>query len=350
MQKSRTATRQLLNRSVLMPIVRAHTSQHAELVLDALTAAEGGFSVSAISSNTPHALQIIRRRQKTYPNLCLGVSNVTNLKEVEAAKEAEARFIISLHTSPTIISAGLAADLVVVAGAFTPTEVQSAHQAGADFIVLFPPSALGDVGLRALRNQWPEIPLGVAGDISLDDISTYVTQGASLICLGSTLTTGFDPSPAQTITNVKKSASESLKAFNIAQKANTCEISNARGYVLNLDLQFIRSRPLSERVSLSSFISHRDGEALKLGPLIELLDLLDYTLVELVSHDGQKRILKTRVLYETGLLHYASNGQPLLPSEGGPFRLYLFDGEDKCDNLKGLVSIKPVNEESVPSS
>jgi len=96
--------------------------------------------------------------------------------------------LVSPHTDPVLIEAVRKTHLVSIPGALTPTEILLARAAGADFVKIFPVSAVGGARyLRLLRAPVGGVPFWVSGTVAIEDIEEMFEAGASLIGLTSAL-------------------------------------------------------------------------------------------------------------------------------------------------------------------
>ena len=77
--------------------------------------------------------------------------------------------------------------LVSIPGAFTPTEISGAYQFGADFVKLFPVSALGPAYIKAIRAPLCHIPLIAVGGISSANMHEYIAAGCAAVGVGGNL-------------------------------------------------------------------------------------------------------------------------------------------------------------------
>ena len=113
----------------------------------------------------------------------------TVLTEAQAtlAKSAGAGFLLSPNTDPAVISKTRELGMVSIPGAFTPTEAQNAHAAGADIVKLFPASVLGSGYIKALRAPLSQLSLMAVGGIDLDNMTEYLAAGACSVGIGSNI-------------------------------------------------------------------------------------------------------------------------------------------------------------------
>lgn len=120
--------------------------------------------------------------------LCVGAGTVTEVRQVSAASSAGAAFIVSPGTLPQIIAAAKAEDLVSVPGAFTPTEILTAHQLGADIVKLFPASFLGTEYIEQIRKPIGPIRLMANGGVSVWNMRAFLDAGCFAVGIGKNLT------------------------------------------------------------------------------------------------------------------------------------------------------------------
>jgi 2-dehydro-3-deoxyphosphogluconate aldolase/(4S)-4-hydroxy-2-oxoglutarate aldolase len=89
---------------------------------------------------------------------------------------------------PEVIDAANRADIAVLPGALTPTEVLNAFRLGGDMVKVFPAQSVGGAAyLRALRGPFPEIPLVPTGGVTLENVREMFGAGAVAIGVGSEL-------------------------------------------------------------------------------------------------------------------------------------------------------------------
>ncbi len=109
-----------------------------------------------------------------------GAGTVLTAEQLKIAADAGGRYMIAPSVNAGLIREAVDMGLVAIPGAFTPTEVVAAHEAGASFVKLFPVTALGPSYVKALRAPLPHIPLLAVGGITPDNIADYMRVG----CVG----------------------------------------------------------------------------------------------------------------------------------------------------------------------
>ena len=109
--------------------------------------------------------------------MLIGAGTVLTERQVLLTAEAGGKYIISPNTNEVVIHATRAEELVSIPAAYTPTEIEQAYEAGADFVKLFPVTALGPAYVKAVRGPLPHIPLLAVGGVDLSNIADYANAG-----------------------------------------------------------------------------------------------------------------------------------------------------------------------------
>ena len=118
----------------------------------------------------------------------IGAGTVLSERQVELVKGAGGKFIISPDTNEAVIKKTRELGLVSMPGALTPTEMQAAHRAGADFVKLFPISNLGSDYVKAVKAPLSHIKLLAVGGIHDGNMAEYIKAGVSGFGIGSNIT------------------------------------------------------------------------------------------------------------------------------------------------------------------
>jgi 2-dehydro-3-deoxyphosphogluconate aldolase/(4S)-4-hydroxy-2-oxoglutarate aldolase len=199
-------TQQRIERVGLIPVLRAKNAAQAHAVVDAMIA--GGVTVVEVTMTVLGAIDVLRDlKQKFGDTLLLGSGTVTTAKEAEATIEAGAEFVVSPSLHLEVIQATKAAHKLSIPGALTPTEVITAHRAGADYVKIFPCSAMGGAPyLKALLAPFPFLKLIPTGGVTLDTAETFLKAGARALGVGSDLVnlTAIDEGRPEVITQTAR--------------------------------------------------------------------------------------------------------------------------------------------------
>ena len=180
-------TAQIIERVGLIPVLRAKNPRQAHAVVEAMIA--GGVTVVEVTMTCPDACGILTALKEEYGSkLLLGSGTVTTANEAEATIKAGAEFVVSPSLHPEVIAATKAAGKLSMPGALTPTEVITAHRAGADYVKVFPCSAMGGASyLKSLLAPFPHLKLIPTGGVTLKTAEEFIRAGARALGVGSDL-------------------------------------------------------------------------------------------------------------------------------------------------------------------
>ena len=179
-------TAQIIERVGLIPVLRAKNAKQAHAVVEAMIA--GGVTVVEVTMTVPGAVDLLRELKGEHPTILLGSGTVTTAKQAEATIEAGAEFVVSPSLHPEVIAATKAAGKLSIPGALTPTEVITAERAGADYIKIFPCSAMGGASyLKSLLAPFPHLKLIPTGGVTLQTAESFIKAGARALGVGGDL-------------------------------------------------------------------------------------------------------------------------------------------------------------------
>lgn len=117
----------------------------------------------------------------------IGAGTVLKETQVELTAKAGGKFIISPDTNAHVIQLTKELGLISMPGAFTPTEIQTAHRAGADFVKLFPAVNCGPDYFKAVSAPLSHIKLLAVGGIDCDNMADYLKSGVCGFGIGSNI-------------------------------------------------------------------------------------------------------------------------------------------------------------------
>jgi 2-dehydro-3-deoxyphosphogluconate aldolase/(4S)-4-hydroxy-2-oxoglutarate aldolase len=180
-----THLRQVLDCGIVA-VVRSPDSR--QLVEVARALAEGGVSVVEITMSVPNALEVVRQvRQALGDRLLLGAGTILDPETARAALLAGAEYIVAPTVNLDVIRLCQRYDKLVMPGAFTPTEILTAWEAGADVVKVFPAEVIGPAFFKALRGPLPQVRLMPTGGVDLTTAAAFLQAGACCLGVGSQL-------------------------------------------------------------------------------------------------------------------------------------------------------------------
>ncbi len=176
----------LIEESGIVAIVRFDRSEQLIQVAKAIKA--GGVAIIEFTMTTPNALGIIEESAREFGDeVLLGAGTVLDAETARAAILAGAEFIVGPTLDPEVIEVCRRYSKVVIPGAFSPTEILTAWQWGADFVKVFPATLGGPSYLKAIREPLPQVKLIPVGGVSLENVADFIKAGAVAVAVGGNL-------------------------------------------------------------------------------------------------------------------------------------------------------------------
>jgi 2-dehydro-3-deoxyphosphogluconate aldolase/(4S)-4-hydroxy-2-oxoglutarate aldolase len=172
-------------RTRVVPVIRTASPVWAEELAGILVGA--GLDIVEITFTVPNAPSVIERLRSRFPAVLVGAGTVTNGPDAERAVGAGAEFLLSPALSPGMVEAARRHGILAVPGAYTPTEVLSALEAGAQMIKIFPAEIGGPAHIRALRAPIPQARFLPTGGVRPDNVGEWFAAGAAAVGIGSAL-------------------------------------------------------------------------------------------------------------------------------------------------------------------
>ena len=175
-----------VRQSGVVAIMRHTEASLAVEVAEALL--RGGVEVVEVTLNTAGATGMISALSKQFGDrMLVGAGTVLTPDAVRQATDAGATFIVAPNTDLKVIETCNRMGIPVFPGAFTPTEVVTAWEAGADAVKVFPVSSVGPRYIKDLRGPLPDIPLVPTGGITAENCVEFIRAGAIAVGGGSDL-------------------------------------------------------------------------------------------------------------------------------------------------------------------
>lgn len=188
----RDAVLQAIEREKLIAIIRSVPQPQLLPLVEALYAGgirllEITYSADGKVSDEQTAQIIAQLAQHWGSDLHVGAGTVLTTKQVELTGQAGGSFVLSPDTNVQVIHKTGELGLVSIPGALTPTELQTAHAAGADFVKLFPAGAMGPAYVKAVRAPLPHIKLLGVGGIDEKNMTDYWKAGCCGFGIGTNI-------------------------------------------------------------------------------------------------------------------------------------------------------------------
>jgi 2-dehydro-3-deoxyphosphogluconate aldolase / (4S)-4-hydroxy-2-oxoglutarate aldolase len=170
----------------VVAVLRIKEAEKLKKVIDAIY--KGGITAVEITMTVPNAIQLIEKMSKELDkNIILGVGSVLSKSVAEDAIKAGAKYVVSPILKKEIIEASHKLDVPVMPGCFTPTEIQTAYEYGADIIKVFPADVVGMAFFKAILAPLPHLKLMPTGGVTLTNAGNWLLAGACAVGIGSAL-------------------------------------------------------------------------------------------------------------------------------------------------------------------
>jgi 2-dehydro-3-deoxyphosphogluconate aldolase / (4S)-4-hydroxy-2-oxoglutarate aldolase len=175
-----------IHRGGIVAVIRAASGELLCDVAEALLA--GGVEVMEVTFTVPRAHQVLERVAERLGNrILLGAGTVLDAETARVALLSGAEFIVSPTLNLDVIRLCRRYEKLVMPGAFSPTEVLTAWEAGADIVKIFPSDITGPAYLKALAGPLPQIRLMPTGGVTLETAAAFLRSGAFALGVGSSL-------------------------------------------------------------------------------------------------------------------------------------------------------------------
>jgi 2-dehydro-3-deoxyphosphogluconate aldolase / (4S)-4-hydroxy-2-oxoglutarate aldolase len=175
-----------INEMGLVAVIRGPSVDLTLQMVEALV--NGGVLGIEITYSTPNAEHVVEKLASTFRNqILLGMGTLTQPEQVKSALSAGAQFLVSPICEPNLVRAMTTSGAACMIGAFTPTEVFAAYQAGADIVKIFPGSLAGPSYIKSLHGPFPQIPMMPTGGVSAENVGEWYKAGVFAVGAGSEL-------------------------------------------------------------------------------------------------------------------------------------------------------------------
>ncbi|MDB6094495.1 MAG: 2-dehydro-3-deoxyphosphogluconate aldolase [Verrucomicrobia bacterium] len=149
--------------------------------------ADGGLTSIELTMTTPGAIRMLEKASAELPDFLFGLGTVLDAETARAGILAGAKFIVTPALRPDVITLCRRYSVPVFSGAFTPTEIVAAWEAGADAAKVFPAEFFGPAYIKSVKAPLPQIELLPTGGVTPETVGEYIRVGAFATAAGSSL-------------------------------------------------------------------------------------------------------------------------------------------------------------------
>jgi 2-dehydro-3-deoxyphosphogluconate aldolase / (4S)-4-hydroxy-2-oxoglutarate aldolase len=177
---------ELVRRTGVIAIMRAKSSDQLLQAAEAVYA--GGVRVIEVTMTTPGALSVIERAVAQFgKDVLFGAGTVLDAESARAAILAGAAFVVSPGFDAGAVALCRRYSVPAFPGAYTPTEIITAWQAGAAMVKIFPASVGGPGFIKALKAPLPQIEMVPTGGVEIENAAEFMRSGAAALGVGNSL-------------------------------------------------------------------------------------------------------------------------------------------------------------------
>ena len=183
---NKTEKLQLIRQTGIVAIMRASSSD--QLIAAANAIYQGGVRAIEVTMTTPGALTVIAEAVKQFgKDVLFGAGSVLDPETARAAILAGAGFIVAPSLKLEVVTLCNRYSIPVMPGCYTPTEMLTAWEAGADMLKLFPAEIGGPDMVKAILAPFPQFEIVPVGGVELGNAAEFIKKGAAALGVGSSL-------------------------------------------------------------------------------------------------------------------------------------------------------------------
>ena len=170
----------------VVAVVRVGSAREALEVCPAI--ARGGVKPVEVTMTVPNAVDVIKEFKSTVKDeVLVGAGTVLDPETARAAILAGVDYIVTPTLNLKVIEMCHRYGIVVIPGAFTPTEILTAWEAGADIVKVFPAGVAGPQYLKDIKGPLPQVRLLPTGGVTLENTPDFIKAGAVAVAVGTAL-------------------------------------------------------------------------------------------------------------------------------------------------------------------
>ena len=155
----------ILKLGPVMPVIVIDSADQAEPLADALLA--GGIRTAEITLRTSAAIKAIEKMARNCPDITVGAGTVRTARDAQIAADAGSRFVVSPGTTPSILEGCQSAELPLLPGAASVSEMMALAEQGYSVQKFFPANAAGGISfIKSLSSPLPDLTFCPTGGIT----------------------------------------------------------------------------------------------------------------------------------------------------------------------------------------
>jgi 2-dehydro-3-deoxyphosphogluconate aldolase/(4S)-4-hydroxy-2-oxoglutarate aldolase len=167
----------------IIPGIRVSSAEDALFAAEAV--ASSGIPIVEVTMTVPGAIDVIAELTRSYKDLMVGAGTVLDVETARRCLESAAVFLTTPGLDLEIVDFAAKKGIVLFPGVLSASEIMAAWNAGADFVKIFPGSAVGGASyIKALKAPFPKIPLIASGGVNQHTAADFIRAGAIALGIG----------------------------------------------------------------------------------------------------------------------------------------------------------------------
>lgn len=167
----------------IIPGIRVSSAEDALFAAEAV--ASSGIPIVEVTMTVPGAIDVIAELTRSNKDLVVGAGTVLDVETARRCLESGAVFLTTPGLDLEIVDFAAKKGIVLFPGVLSASEIMAAWNAGADFVKIFPGSAVGGASyIKALKAPFPKIPLIASGGVNQHTAADFIRAGAIALGIG----------------------------------------------------------------------------------------------------------------------------------------------------------------------
>lgn len=178
-----------LSKIGIVPVVKIDRVEDAIPLGRALCS--GGLPCAEITFRTDAAAGAIKAMAENFPQMCVGAGTILNSKQVDAAVEAGAQFLVSPGFNPKTVQYCMEKNIPITPGTSSPSDIEQAIELGLDVVKFFPAEQSGGLAkIKAMAAPYVNMKFMPTGGITAKNLNDYLDFNKIIACGGSWMVPG----------------------------------------------------------------------------------------------------------------------------------------------------------------
>ncbi len=152
--------------------------------------AAGGLTSIELTMTTPGAIRMLEKATAELPDFLFGLGTVLDAETARAGILAGARFVVTPGVRLDVIETCKRYSVPIFCGAFTPSEIITVWEAGADAAKIFPAEFFGPNYIKSVKAPLPQVEMVPTGGVNENNVGDFLKAGAFAVAAGSSLVDG----------------------------------------------------------------------------------------------------------------------------------------------------------------